>query len=380
VAGQPPVSPRKRAFRRVTRITLMIVVPLVVAVVALGIYSGGGRYVVTENAYVKAHIIAVSADVSGRVVGVSVDDNQLVSPGQRLFAIDPLPFRIAVAEADAQLEVVRTDIGQLHFDVREAQAEVAEAREQHRFLGQQFERQKKLKKRGMGSEEAYDKALHELKIGRESLHKLDQHVARSLATLGDDPELPVEKHPRFRRAMAIREQSSVDLARTVTKAPATGVISNMKLQIGEYVKEGTAVFSLIETSPLWVEANLKETELTNVALGQSATVVADAYPDHEWRAAVDTIAPTTGAEFALLPPQNATGNWVKVVQRIPVSLRLERADDEPALRAGMTVTVSIDTEQVRGLPDFVPEAIANWRLPDFVRRALALALDKGRRK
>jgi membrane fusion protein (multidrug efflux system) len=378
VAAQPLVSPRKRALRRVTRITLMIVVPLVVAVVALGIYAGGGRYVVTENAYVKAHIIVVSADVSGRVVGVSVVDNQLVNPGQRLFAIDPLPFRIAVAEADAQLEVIRTDVGQLHFDLREAQAEVAEAREQHRFLGQQFERQKKLKKRGMGSEEAYDKALHELKIGRESLHKLDQHVARSLAALGDDPELPMEKHPRFRRAMAIREQASVDLARTVTKAPATGVISNMKLQIGEYVKEGTAVFSLIETSPLWVEANLKETELTNVALGQSATVVVDAYPDHEWRAAVDTIAPTTGAEFALLPPQNATGNWVKVVQRIPVSLRLERVDDEPALRAGMTVTVSIDTEQVRGLPDFVPEAIADWRLPDFLRRALAL--DKERRK
>jgi membrane fusion protein (multidrug efflux system) len=181
--------------------------------------------------------------------------------------------------------------------------------------------------------------------------------------------------------MAIREQASVDLARTVTKAPATGVISNMKLQVGEYVKEGTAVFSLIETSPLWVEANLKEnlkeTELTNVALGQSATVVVDAYPDHEWRAVVDTIAPTTGAEFALLPPQNATGNWVKVVQRIPVSLHLERNGEEPALRAGMTVTVSIDTEQVRGLPDFVPEAIASWRLPEFVRRALAL--DKGRR-
>ena len=378
MAAQPPVNPRKSALRRVTRITLMIVLPLVVAVVALGIYAGGGRYVVTENAYVKAHIIVVSADVSGRVVGVSVGDNQLVSPGQRLFAIDPLPFRIAVAEADAQLGVIRTDIAQLRIDVREAQAEVAEAREHHRFLTQQFERQKKLKQRRLGSEEAYDEALHELKMGEESLLKLAQRIARSLAALGDDPELPVEKHPRFRRAMAIREQASVDLARTVTKAPATGVISNMKLQIGEYVKVGTAVFSLIETSPLWVEANLKETELTNVALGQSATVVVDAYPDYEWRAAVDTIAPTTGAEFALLPPQNATGNWVKVVQRIPVSLRLERADDEPALRAGMTVTVNIDTEQVRGLPDFVPEAIANWRLPDFLRRALAL--NKERRK
>ena len=178
--------------------------------------------------------------------------------------------------------------------------------------------------------------------------------------------------------MAIREQASIDLARTVTKAPATGIVSNMRLQVGEYVEEGTAVFSLIATSPLWVEANLKETELTNLALGQSATVVVDAYPDHEWRATVDSIAPATGAEFALLPPQNATGNWVKVVQRIPVSLRLERSDDEPVLRAGMTVTVSIDTERVRGLPDFVPEGIASSRLPGFLRRALAL--DESRRE
>lgn len=363
---------RKRSKRRVTRFTLMIIVPLILVAVALHLYAGGGRYVVTENAYVKANIIAVSADVSGRVVSMNVQDNQLVKPGDRLFTIDPLPFRIAVAEADAQLEVIRRDFAQLRFNVREAQAEAAEAHERQRFLAQQFKRQKKLKSRGMGSEEAYDQALQELKVGEESLGKLDQRIARSLAALGGDPELPVEKHPAFRRAMATREKASVDLARTVINAPAAGVISNMKLQVGEYVKEGTAVFSLIESSPMWVEANLKETELTHVVTGQAATVVVDAYPDHEWRAVVDSIAPATGAEFALLPPQNATGNWVKVVQRLPVSLRIERGDDEPVLRAGMTVTASIDTEQVRGLPGFVPEAISNWRLPDFVRRALAL--------
>ena len=363
---------RKRTARRLTRIALMIVLPLIAVVVALQLYASGGRYVVTENAYVKANIVAVSADVSGRVVSVEVDDNKLVKPGERLFAIDSLPFRIALAETDAQLAVIRRDFAQLHFDVREAQAEAAEARERQRFLGQQFERQKKLKKRGMGSEEAYDSALHDLKVGEESLRKLDQRIARSLAALGGDPQLPVEKHPRYRRAMAVREQASVDLARTVIDSPATGVVSNMKLQVGEYVKEGRAVFSLIETSPVWVEANLKETELTNVVLGQAATIVVDAYPDHEWQAFVDSIAPATGAEFALLPPQNATGNWVKVVQRLPVLLRIEHTDDEPMLRAGMTVTASIDTERVRGLPDFVPQAIADWHLPGFVRRALAL--------
>lgn len=371
MAEDASVIPRKRAARRLTRIALMIVVPLIAVVVGLQLYAGGGRYVVTENAYLKANIIAVSADVSGRVVRVNVSDNQLVRPGERLFAIDPLPFRIALAETDAQLAVIRRDFAQLGFDVREAQAEAAEARERQRFFRQQFERQKKLKKRALGSEEDYDQARHDLKVGEESLRKLDQRIARSVAALGGDPQLPVEKHPRYRRAMAVREQASVDLARTLIDAPATGVVSNMKLQVGEYVKEGSAVFSLIETSPVWVEANLKETELTNVVPGQAATIVVDAYPDHQWLAFVDSIAPATGAEFALLPPQNATGNWVKVVQRLPVLLRIERSDHEPVLRAGMTVTASIDTGQVRGLPDFLPEAIANWQLPGFVRRALA---------
>lgn len=365
-------APSKPVARRIVRLTLMLVVPLVAAIVALYLYASGGRHVVTENAYVKANIIAVSADVSGRVVDVKVQDNQLVRPGEPLFTIDPMPFRIAVAEAEAQMEVIRTDFSQLRYDVREAQAEAAESRERLRFLTQQFERQKKLKQRGMGSEEAYDQALHELKVGEESLRKLDQRIARSLAALCGDADLPVEKHPHYRRAVAIREQATLNLERTAVSAPAEGIVSNMKLQVGEYVKEGTAVFSLIETSPVWVEANLKETELTNVSPGQSATVTVDAYPDHRWRASVDTIAPATGAEFALLPPQNATGNWVKVVQRIPVLLRIERRDHEPVLRAGMTVTVSIDTGKERGLPGFVPDAIAGWRLPDFVRRALAL--------
>lgn len=358
--------------RRIARFVLMIGVPLAAALVALHLYADGGRYVVTENAYVKANIVAVSADVSGRVVSVTVADNQPVKPGERLFAIDPVPFSIAVNEADAQMEVIRRDFAQLRFDVREARAEAAEARERQRFLVQQFERQEKLKQRGMGSEEAYDQALHELKIGEESLRKLDQRIARTLAALGGDADLPVDKHPRFRRAATIREQASVDLERTVVNAPAAGVISNMKLQIGEYVEKGDAVFSLIETSPVWVEANLKETDLTNISMGQPATFVVDAYPEQEWQASVETIAPATGAEFALLPPQNATGNWVKVVQRIPVSLRIEQSANGPALRAGMTVMVSIDTGKARGFPDFVPDAVADWHLFDFVRKALAL--------
>lgn len=372
VARRDRALRRKHSTRRMKRFLLMMVLPLAVVVAALYVYANGGRYIVTENAYVKANVIAVSADVSGRVVAVDIDDNRTVKPDDRLFAIDPVPFRIDVAEADAQLEIIRTDVGQLRYDIAETQAEAAEARERQRFLAQQFDRQKKLKQRRMGSEEAYDQALHELKAGEETMRTIDQRIARSLAAHGNDPNMPVDEHPRFRHAMAVREQALVDLGHTIVRAPAKGVISNMKLQVGEYVKAGDAVFSLIESDPVWIEANLKETELTNITIGQPATVVVDAYPDHEWWAFVDTIAPATGAEFALLPPQNATGNWVKVVQRVPVALRIEPSGDDPVLRAGMTVTVSIDTGETRGLSDLIPDAVAHWRLPDIVRRVLAL--------
>lgn len=363
---------RKRAGRRMKRFLLMVLLPVTVAGIALYLYANGGRYVVTENAYVKANVIAVSADISGRVVEVDIDDNRAVKAGDRLFAIDPVPFRITLAEADAQLDIIRTEIAQLQFDIAEARAELAEARARQRFLAQQFERQKKLKERAMGSEEAYDQALHELQVGEETMRKINQRIARSLAAHGNDEHLPIEKHPRFQHAMALREQAMVDLERTVIRAPAKGVVSNMKLQVGEYVEAGDPIFSLIETAPVWIEANLKETELTNIVTGQPATIVIDAYPDHEWWAFVDTIAPATGAEFALLPPQNATGNWVKVVQRVPVALRIEPNGDDPVLRAGMTATVSIDTGRHRGLDALVPDAVAEWQLPDFVRRAFAL--------
>jgi membrane fusion protein (multidrug efflux system) len=364
----------RRLFRprRVLRLTLLVGVPLLAGLVALNIYARGGRFVVTENAYVKANIVAVSAVVEGHVVDVAVRDNQLVQPGTVLFRIDPVPYEIAVAEAEAEMDVVRSDIEQLRFDYREAVLEADEAKERLRFLERQFARQKQLKQQRMGSEENYDEALHELNTGRQRLQMLDERIQRTLANLQGDVALPVEKHPRYRRSMTLRDQAAMDLTRTTIVAPARGVVSNMKLQAGEYVKEGTAVFSLIETEPVWIEANLKETQLTHVVVGQDATIEVDAYPDREWRASVDTIAPATGAEFALLPPQNASGNWVKVVQRVPVLLRIEPHADAPVLRAGMTAAISIDTHRERELPGFLAGIVARPGLPHFLRKALAL--------
>jgi membrane fusion protein (multidrug efflux system) len=205
------------------------------------------------------------------------------------------------------------------------------------------------------------------------LKSIHESTNRVLAGLLGDPQLPAERHPRYLEAKAARDAAAVDLARTHVRAPTAGVVSNMKLQVGEHVEKGASVFSLIQSGPVWVEANFKETQLTFMRPGQLAHVVADAYPDIEWEASVSAIAPATGAEFAILPPQNATGNWVKVVQRIPVLLEVKQPAGQPQLRAGMTVTVTVDTRHERGLPRPVQRLVDRGYLPRFLEPAPAIA-------
>jgi len=348
-----PGAPRPRVGRKGLRAVLLVGVPIVAGLAALYFYAAGGRHVETDNAYVKAHIIAVSAEVAGRVVEVGVRDNQQVAAGALLFRIDPASFEVAIAKADAQMAVVRTDLASLRADYRVALAEAREAEERIDFTTRQLDRQRQLKERGMGREDTFDEARHNLDVARARLAAVQERAARVLASLGGEPGLPADRHPRFLEAQAARNAAQLDLAHTRVTAAAAGVVSNMKLQVGEFVTRGVPVFSLIESRDTWVEANFKETQLAGVRVGQPARIVADAYPGVEWTARVSTIAPATGAEFALLPPQNATGNWVKVVQRVPVLLAIEQAPGQPPLRAGMTVTVSVDTGHSRGLPGFL---------------------------
>jgi len=332
------------------RALLLVAVPCAAVAAGAWLWLQGGRYEETENAYVKAHVIAVSADVSGRVVEVAVADNQPVAAGAALFRVDPVPFELALAGAQAQLAVIRTELEGLRVDHRLAQVEAAEAEERIRFLSRQLGRQEKLKERGMGLESSYDEARHNLEAARRRLEGARERSRRVVASLGGDVALPAERHPRYVAAVAARDAARVDLERTRVAAPAAGVVSNMKLQPGERVERGVPVFTLIEQGAVWVEANFKETQLTHMREGQAATVVADAYPQREHAARISAIAPATKAEFTLLPPQNASGNWVKVVQRVPVLIRLEpaAASDAP-LRAGMTVTVRVDTGRERSL-------------------------------
>ena len=366
---------RGRVSRFVLRSFLLVVVPLAVILVALHFYARGGRYVETENAYVKAHVVAITPEVSGRVEWVGIADNALAGAGTPLFRIEQDPYRIAMEQAEARLAMTRTEIETLRANYREAIIDEARAKDNVVFLELQLDRQRKLKQRGMGSEERFDLARHELSLATRELQGSRERIRRMLVALGNDPDVTVEQHERYLQAMAERDRASLNLRRTEVVAPATGIVSNMKLQVGEYVEEGDPVFTLIQAEPVWIEANLKETQLTHVREGQKVTVRVDAYPNQTWTARVDTIAPATGAEFALLPPQNATGNWVKVVQRVPVHLQVERPQNAPLLRAGMTASISIDTGHQRELPVFARKLIGEGGvlapLHGLVGRALA---------
>ena len=341
-------------MRVLLRLLLLLGVPLLIVAAALYYYAEGGRYVETENAYVKAHIVAVSAEVPGRVAEVAVRDQQAVSAGQFLFRLDPAPFDVALSRARAQLAAVRTEIETLRAEHRVALAESNEAEERIRFLTSQLERQARLREKGMVREEAYDEARHNLEAARARLVAVQERTRRVLAAIGGDLKLPADQHPRVLEAKATVDAAALDLSRTRVAAPAAGIVSNLKLQPGEHVATGTALFSLIPAVEVWIEANFKETQLAGVRVGQPVRVVADAYPGVEFSARVRAISPATGAQFALLPPQNASGNWIKIVQRIPVLIDLEpqrqAPADGPSLRAGMTVAVSVDTGRSRGLP------------------------------
>jgi len=362
---------------RAVRVVLLVVVPLVAVLGGLYLYATGGQEVETDNAYVKANIVPISAAVTGRVIEVKVQDNQPVEKGTILFRLDPEPYQIAIDGARAQMEVVRSDAQQLRAEYRATLQEAAEARSRIDFLVKQLERQEYLKEKGMSRGDTYDEARHNVEAARRRLDTINEKSNRVRAALQGNPDLSAERLPRYMEARAAYDAAMLDLRRAEIKAPFAGVVSNMKLQVGEFVEKGAPMFSLIESGPPWIEANFKETQLTHMTVGQRAIVVADAYPDHEWAAAVETIAPATGAEFAVLPPQNATGNWVKVVQRVPVRIKVEPGPGQPSggpqLRAGMTVTVSIDTGRPRGLPRAMQKLVDSGWLPRFLEPASAIA-------
>ena len=329
------------------RLGLLIVVPLI-AIVGAGLWwLSGGRYVSTDNAYVKAHIVQIAPEVSGQIRRVLAHDHAQVASGETLITIESRPFRLALDSAEAELDGARTQVETLRASWRETVAELADAEARADYFERQWHRQEELAAKGVASAAKRDESQNEARAAADRVSTAREKLRRVLTALNGNPELPADEHPMVRDKIAARERAALDFARTSVRAPVDGVVVNMRLQQGEQVKAATPLFALVVTSRPWIEANFKETELTHVRVGQKARVVLDTYPDASWEALVESVSPATGAEFAILPPQNASGNWVKVVQRLPVKLRLLPHVGEPPLRAGMTATVTIDTERQR---------------------------------
>jgi len=362
--ARPGILPR-RSLRQRLRLPLMLFGPIVVLLGGAYWFLTTGRYVSTDDAYVDAARIAISNDVSGRVVEVDVHDNELVKAGQTLFIVDRRPFQIAVEEAKAQLAAVRLQVEAMKATYQQKKADAAANEATLLYQQRDLERQQRLLATGAASQAQYDQSNHAYKIAREQLASKEQDVASTLASLGGDPNIPVVLHPIVQHAQAALDRAELNLSHTVVRAPEEGIVTKVdQLQPGDWVQgvdtgaPPTALFYLVSTKRVWVTANFKETELTHMRPGQPATVEIDTYPDVVFPARVQSLSPGTGLTFSLLPAENATGNWVKVVQRLPVRLSIEKFDRNAPLHAGLSATAEVDTGYRRPWLDRVDNLLA----------------------
>lgn len=345
--AEPAVQPKPK--RRFSRVMLMAVVPLALLVGGGYVWVTGGRYQETENANLRQAKVSIAADTAGRIVQVDISDNQSVKKDDVLFVIDPQPYKIALAQADAAVAGARLNVEQLRAAFSQAMAQERSAASEVDYAQSQFERAADLAKKGINAKSSLDEARNDLDKAQQQQAVASQGIISAKAALGGNPDIETDKHPTVMAALAARDKAAYDLARTTVRAPADGIAYQAaSFKVGQFVGAGTPLFSLVETGDTWVDANFKETQLTHMKSGQKAEVVLDTYPDKTFEATVEAIGAGTGAEFSLLPAQNATGNWVKVTQRIPVRLKLADEDAKMALRSGMSADVSVDTGASRG--------------------------------
>ena len=337
---------------------LLLIAPIVVVIGALFFFLHGGRFEETDNAYLSAGLVSVSPNVAGRVVSVEVHNNQHVTAGQVLFRIDPAPYQAALAGAQAELSTAVTQVGSLRANYRQGQSDVQAAQDKLHFAEREAARQKELVAEGISSQAQYDNAVLAVQTARAGIASSQQANASVQATLAGNVNAPLGQQPGVQRAQAAVRQAQLNLGYTVVRAAQDGIVAKVdQLQVGDYVQASRPVFSLASTH-IWVEANFKENQLRYMRLGQPATFKIDAYPDLNLTGRVSSFSPGTGNSFSVLPAENATGNWVKVVQRLPVELSIDKLPNDVALHAGLSVEVTVDTGHRRHLlgPDDPPYA------------------------
>jgi membrane fusion protein (multidrug efflux system) len=359
--GNPPkprtkiaAEPRRRlmaGMRRYRRVLLLVVLPLVALIAGLTFYLNGGRYVTTDDAYVGAQKVLITPDISGKIISVAVKEGQSVATGDIMFQIDPMPFQLALAQARAKLDDAKTSHDNLVANVKLYSQTIDIINSGIAIKQRDVERKSALVKSSAGSQLDLDNSATALVTAQAQSQLVKQQNSNALNQLLGNPELPLEQFPAYIQAKAALDDAQRNLDLTTVRAPMPGIATQVdQIQLGRFVMAGAPVFSVIDTSKPWVDANPKESDFTYVAVGQPVTIDVDAFPNHVFKGTIGSLSPGTGAQFAILPPQNATGNFVKVVQRVPVRIYFDSQDKYvQKLKAGMSAYTSIDTGHRRSL-------------------------------
>ena len=345
-----PMSPNRRRVRH----ALFLLLP--VALLGGGYsYVAGGRIMSTDDAYVNADKVAISTDVSGTVSEVDVTDNQEVAAGQVLYRLDPLQFQIALANAQANRAQIALTLDSMKRDYRRMLTDAVAQQAQVALDRTRYERATRLLTSGVESRAGYDQTQYTQQTDQSKLEALRQEARVQLARLGGNPDIPTSQFPQYVQADAQVAEAQRELVHTVVLAPFAGIVTNVPaIAPGKYLPASTTAFNLVDTHHVWIDATPKETELTYVRPGQPASLIVDTYPNIRWHGTVESLSPAAAQEFALLPAQNTSGNWVKVVQRVNMRIRVDAGNRSmPPLRAGMSVEVDVDTAHRRGLPHFL---------------------------
>ena len=354
-----PAAPAKNK-RRGMRFILMIVIPLVAVVGGFSWWLHSGRFVTTDNAYVGAQKVLITPQVTGAIVAIHVKEGQKVKTGDPLFDIDPQPYQIALDLAKGRVAAAEVAFANLKSSYVSNEAQIKMGADTVKVRTSDFNRKNDLASRGAGTFVDRDTATAALLQAQQILEFVRQMQETTKVKLGGDLDAPIEKFPEYMQAKAGLEDAERNLRETKVVAPMDGVATQVpSIELGRVAPAGQPVFAIVADTGLWVDANPKESDMTYVREGQPATITVDAFPDQVWKGTLCSIAPGTGAQFAILPPQNASGNWVKVVQRVPVRFCFGPNEDTRNIRAGMSAYLSVDTGRVRSLGSVLSD-LGGW--------------------